>query len=156
MKIDLNKDFEEQYKNELWKGFTARELGYGVVALLVAGGIAFSVWKATGLAINLSIYAGIPSMVPIIYLAMVKHQGHTWIESLKNMWFYMQTKELPCEMEERNVSQHRIFLCRLTEPLRMGYLRSSQKKKWRFMTDAISLKISITSTRISENRKIFL
>ena len=29
MKIDLNKDFEEQYKNELWKGFTARELGYG-------------------------------------------------------------------------------------------------------------------------------
>ena len=31
------------------------------------------------------------------------------IESLKNMWFYMQTKELPCEMEERNVSQHRIF-----------------------------------------------
>ena len=48
MKIDLNKDFEEQYKNELWKGFTARELGYGVVALLVAGGIAFSVWKATG------------------------------------------------------------------------------------------------------------
>ena len=37
MKIDLNKDFEEQYKNELWKGFTARELGYGVVALLVAG-----------------------------------------------------------------------------------------------------------------------
>ena len=53
MKIDLNKDFEEQYKNELWKGFTARELGYGVVALLVAGGIAFSVWKATGLAINL-------------------------------------------------------------------------------------------------------
>ena len=41
MKIDLNKDFEEQYKNELWKGFTARELGYGVVALLVAGGIAF-------------------------------------------------------------------------------------------------------------------
>ena len=48
-------------------------------------------------------------MVPIIYLAMVKHQGHTWIESLKNMWFYMQTKELPCEMEERNVSQHRIF-----------------------------------------------
>ena len=87
MKINLNKDFEEQYKNELWKGFTARELGYGVVALLVAGGVAFSVWKATGLAINLSIYAGIPFMVPIIYLAMVKHQGHTWIESLKNMIF---------------------------------------------------------------------
>ena len=100
MKIDLNKDFEEQYKNELWKGFTARELGYGVVALLVAGGIAFSVWKATGLAINLSIYAGIPFMVPIIYLAMVKHQGHTWIESLKNMWFYMQTKELPCQRKK--------------------------------------------------------
>lgn len=123
MKIDLNKDFEEQYKNELWKGFTARELGYGVVALLVAGGIAFSVWKATGLAINLSIYAGIPFMVPIIYLAMVKHQGHTWIESLKNMWFYMQTKELPCEMEERNVSQHRIF------SMDTKYIRESKKKE---------------------------
>ena len=49
MKIDLNKDFEEQYKNELWKGFTARELGYGVVALLVAGGIAFLCGKQQAL-----------------------------------------------------------------------------------------------------------
>lgn len=63
-----------------------------VVALLVAGGIAFSVWKATGLAINLSIYAGIPFMVPIIYLAMVKHQGHTWIESLKICGFICKPK----------------------------------------------------------------
>lgn len=57
MKIDLNKDFEEQYKNELWKGFTARELLYGAVALLVAGTIAIIVRKATGLAINICIYA---------------------------------------------------------------------------------------------------
>lgn len=109
MKIDLNKDFEEQYKNELWKGFTARELAYGGVALLVAGTIALLVWKATGLAINICIYAGIPFMAPILYLAMVKHQGHTWTESLKDIWFYMQTKELPCEMEERNLSSHRVF-----------------------------------------------
>ena len=109
MKIDLNKDFEEQYKNELWKGFTARELGYGAVALLVAAVIALTVWKTTGLAINLCIYAGIPFMVPIIYLAMVKHQGQTWIEHFKNMWFYLQTKELPYEMEERNLSSHKVF-----------------------------------------------
>ena len=109
MKIDLNKDFEEQYKNELWKGFTARELGYGAVALLVAAVIALTVWKTTGLAINLCIYAGIPFMVPIIYLAMVKHQGQTWIEHFKNRWFYLQTKELPYEMEERNLSSHKVF-----------------------------------------------
>ena len=89
MKIDLNKDFEEQYKNELWKGFTARELGYGAAALLVAAVIALTVWKTTGLAINLSIYTGIPFMVPIIYLAMVKHQGQTWIESIKNVWSFL-------------------------------------------------------------------
>ncbi len=109
MKIDLNKDFEEQYKNELWKGFTARELGYGAAALLVAAVIALTVWKTTGLAINLSIYTGIPFMVPIIYLAMVKHQGQTWIESIKNVWFYLKTKELPYEMEERDFSSYRIF-----------------------------------------------
>lgn len=109
MKIDLNKDFEEQYKNELWKGFTAKELGYGAVALLVAAAIALTVWKTTGLAINLCIYAGIPFMVPIIYLAMVKHQGQTWIEHFKNMWFYLQTKKLPYEMEERNLSSHKVF-----------------------------------------------
>ena len=109
MKIDLNKDFEEQYKNELWKGFTARELGYGAAALVVAAVIALTVWKTTGLAINLSIYTGIPFMVPIIYLAMVKHQGQTWIESIKNVWFYLKTKELPYEMEERDFSSYRIF-----------------------------------------------
>ncbi|MBD9337047.1 MAG: PrgI family protein [[Ruminococcus] faecis] len=109
MKIDINKDFEKQYKNELWKGFTARELTYAGVALFVAGAIAFGVWKVTGLAINISIYAGIPFMAPIVYLAMVQHQGHTWTEYLKNIWFYLQTKELPCEMEERNSSSYRVF-----------------------------------------------
>ena len=109
MKIDINKDFEEQYKNELWKGFTARELAYAGIALFVAGMIAFGIWKITGLAINIAIYAGIPFMAPIIYLAMVKHQGHTWTEHLKNIWFYLQTKELPCEMGERNLSSHRVF-----------------------------------------------
>lgn len=69
MKIDINKDFEEQYKNELWKGFTARELAYAGIALFVAGIIAFGIWKITGLAINIAIYAGIPFMAPIIYLA---------------------------------------------------------------------------------------
>ena len=62
MKIDINKDFEEQYKNELWKGFTARELAYAGIALFVAGIIAFGIWKITGLAINIAIYAGIPFM----------------------------------------------------------------------------------------------
>ena len=109
MKIDINKDFEEQYKNELWKGFTARELAYAGIALFVAGIIAFGIWKITGIAINIAIYAGIPFMAPIIYLAMVKHQGHTWTEYLKNIWFYLQTKELPCEMEERNHSSYRLF-----------------------------------------------
>lgn len=109
MKIDLNKDFEEQYKNELWKGFTARELIYGMGALLVAGVVAFTVWKGTGLAINICIYAGIPFMAPIIYLAMVKHQGHTWLEALKNVLFYLQTRELPCEMGEKDFSSNRIF-----------------------------------------------
>lgn len=87
MKIDLNKDFEEQYKNELWKGFTARELGYGAAALLVAAVIALTVWKTTGLAINLSIYTGIPFMVPIIYLAMVKHQGRPGLNLSKTCGF---------------------------------------------------------------------
>ena len=87
MKIDLNKDFEEQYKNELWKGFTARELGYGAAALLVAAVIALTVWKTTGLAINLSIYTGIPFMVPIIYLAMVKHRGRPGLNLSKTCGF---------------------------------------------------------------------
>lgn len=126
MKIDLNKDFEEQYKNELWKGFTARELVYGGVALLVAGVIAVLLWKVTGLAINICIYAGIPFMAPIIYLAMVKHQGNTWSEYLKNVWFYTQTKELSCEMEERNRSSHRIFS--MDEKTVKGSKKKSRRK----------------------------
>lgn len=109
MKIDLNKDFENQYKNEFLKGFTLRETLYGGLAFCVAAMVGILIWWNTGIAINICIYLGIPFMIPIVAMGMIKHQGHSWSEMWKEIYFFVQTKELSVQMEERKNVNVRIF-----------------------------------------------
>lgn len=115
MKIDLNKDFENQYKNEFLKGFTVRETVYGGLALGVAAGVGILIWKNTDIPINLCVYLGIPFMIPVVAMGMLKHQGHNWSEMWKEIRFFLQTRELPLEMEERKSKNRRIFSMNRTE-----------------------------------------
>lgn len=80
------------YKNELWKGFTGKRVSVCGVALFVAGIIAFGIWKITGLAINIAIYAGIPLMAPIIYLAMINASG-TYLDRVFEKYLVLFTNE---------------------------------------------------------------
>lgn len=108
MKIDINKDFEEKYKNT-YKGLTGGEAATAAVALVIAGITAWMVWFHFGLPINVSVYLGIPVMVPVILLGIFKYQGMSLPELIKEFLYSVRTKELPYEAEEYNESYRRVF-----------------------------------------------
>lgn len=109
MKIDLNKDFETQFKSESWKGFSSGEVVCGGIALGLAAIVVFTVWNGTGLPINVCVYFGIPVMVPVVALGLLKYQGHTMADTAKEVLYFMKTRELGTEMEEMNPKHLRIF-----------------------------------------------
>lgn len=109
MKIDLNKDFETQFKSESWKGFSSGEVVCGGIALGLAAIVVLSIWHVTGLPINVCVYFGIPIMIPVVALGLLKYQGHTMLDTAKELLYFMKTRELGTEMEELDKTHRRIF-----------------------------------------------
>lgn len=100
MKIDMNKDFEKEFQYTLWKGLGGREVLSAVIAFLVSGAMVVALWHFTGLPINVCVYFGIPVMVPIAAVGIVRYQGATLWEMVKELNYLKKTRELPYEAME--------------------------------------------------------
>lgn len=100
MKIDMNKNFEEEFRVTFWKGLTARELVTGVLALLASIGTAVSLWYFTGIPVNICVYAGFPAMLLIGWAGIYQYQGMTVFQLLKEARYMGKTKELAAEAGE--------------------------------------------------------
>ena len=100
MKIDMNKDFEQEFKGTLWKGLGAREVVTGIIALLISSVVVVFVWRTTGIPINVCVYLGIPIMMPVAFIGFFRYQGATMGELLKELKYWYMTRELSFEAEE--------------------------------------------------------
>lgn len=100
MKINMNKDFETAFQSTAFKGFTWKEILTAGIALIAMGGIAAAVWYVTRLPIDVCVYFGIPVMIPIIGVGMLRYQGISMWGLMKEMWYMYRTRELPYEAEE--------------------------------------------------------
>lgn len=99
MKIDINKDFEEKYKNT-YKGFTGGEAVTAAIALVFAGAAAWAAWHFLKIPINVSIYLGIPVMIPVLLLGFYKYQGTGMAGLIKDLLYFLRTRELSYEAGE--------------------------------------------------------
>lgn len=108
MKIEINKDFEERYQST-YKGLTIGEAVTAVIALGIACGVALAAWIFFGLPINVSIYLGVPAMVPIVVLGFYRYQGSRPLELLKEVLYFIRTQELAAELEEYKTDQAKRF-----------------------------------------------
>lgn len=97
MKIEINKDYESEFKKTVWKGLTLRELVTGAAALLASGTTAFFVWKHTGLPVSVCSYIGMPWMLLIGGMGLLRYQGATPKELLGEMLYTWRTRELSGE-----------------------------------------------------------
>lgn len=101
MKITLNEDFETEFKNEAWKGFTRRELLFAALALAAGFSAGIAAWWVTGLPINVCVYFGIPFIIVVGLLGLYTYQGKSTIALAKEIRYMWKTRKLACRMEER-------------------------------------------------------
>lgn len=121
MQIQVNKDIEEEYRNELMKGFTLRELVYLVAAVVVIAAVCVLVWKKGGVQIDVAVFAGIPFGCVILFFGFRRYQGLTVYGYLKEMLYEHRTRTLAYEGDGLP-EQREVFTMER---------RTGSKRKWR-------------------------
>ncbi len=121
MIVDINKDFLTEYKDDLWKGFSGRELGTIIVAGGVAAGIVALISGFSGMKPSDAVYIALPAAFPILLLGFFRYQGYLYpIELLKEIAFTQRTRHLHFE------SQDNVFIG--TRKYKIDYTDDKQKK----------------------------
>lgn len=107
MNIPINKNLEE-YKNEMVKGFTLREIICLLISLGIIAGAVLILWWQTGLAPDICIYIGLPLGIPTLLLGFGKIQGVTFDVYIKEVVYEKRTRILTYDADELP-EENRIF-----------------------------------------------
>lgn len=100
MQIPINKDLEEAYRDELFKGFTIREVIYVMASFLLIGGVTVLIWKKTGLSPDTSVFVGLPFGIPTLFMGFKRYQGLTAGAYLKEILYEYRTGILTYDADE--------------------------------------------------------
>ena len=100
MKIDINKDLEKAFPDDLWKGFTLKQIITFSVGLIMAAGTIIALWVFLKISPVTGSYIAIPVMLPICFIGIYEYQNHSLWAMYKEMRFYRATKKLTYGAEE--------------------------------------------------------
>lgn len=100
MRININRDIEEAYKDQFMKGFTMRECGYIALALILALVVGYILYHFLSVPLSVSAYIALPFLAPPLLIGFVKIQGLTLIEYLKEILYERKIKELYYDADE--------------------------------------------------------
>lgn len=100
MKININRDIEEAYKDQFMKGFTMRETGYIALAFASIILVAFVLCGVIGVPITISVYVSLPFGVPALLMGFKNFQGLTVVEYIKELLYEKKIQELYYDADE--------------------------------------------------------
>lgn len=100
MQISINKEIEEEYRDQFMRGFSMKECAYIAVALFLIMGVAILTAYFFELSFNICFYIGLPFGIPVIIMGFVKFQGLTLTEYIKELIYEHKTKELFYDADE--------------------------------------------------------
>lgn len=101
MKVNINKDFLTEYKDDVWKGFSMKELITLIIAACVAGGVICLLHFRFGIDPATAVYGGVPVAIPIILLGFFKYQGYlNPIDYIREIMFTGKIRLLTYETAE--------------------------------------------------------
>ena len=109
MKVNINKDFLTEYKDDVWKGFSMKELITLIVAAFVAGCVVCLLHFKFGIEPATAVYGGVPAAIPVILFGFFKYQGYlNPVDFIREIIFTGNVKLLTYETAEsaRPVKMH--------------------------------------------------
>lgn len=129
MKIDINKDFEEAFPNEVYSGFTLGQCVAAVSGMVLSFGAAFLLWKIFKIPIVECTYLAIPLMVPVCAIGFFKYQGQSLIGIIREFLYCRKTEKLAYSAGEYRKSTGQVFSMRRMPGPGFGDRKGNRKKK---------------------------
>ena len=120
MKININKDFVTEYRDEFVKGFTLKETAtFGITVGICIGGMVIA-YKFFGIDPQLGAYLSIPFAFPFLILGFYKYQGYLYLpELIKEIQFSKKLQKLSIADVEPN-RKEKIFSVTKRAEIRHG------------------------------------
>lgn len=109
MNIKLNKDFEREYPDDVWKGFTKRQTLTIALAAALGSCIIVGIWYLTGIRPYYCVYLGMPVIAGILFGGFKQYQGMYLEEYIKELIFEWKTRQLSYEADELDEQSIRTF-----------------------------------------------
>lgn len=100
MDIKINKDFEKEYKNELFRGLTTREVLGLATSAAVGMGVVYLLYHYAGVPMSVGVYAGVFAAAPCMFVAFQDIQGMTPLRYLAEIRYAHKTRLLTYEADE--------------------------------------------------------
>ena len=129
MKIDINKDFEEAFPNEVFSGFTLGQCMAAAAGMMLSFGAAFLLWRLLGIPIVECTYIAIPLMVPVCAIGFFKYQGQSLAGIIREFFYSRHTEKLAYSAGEYQRRCRRIFSAGRSPEIRPGKDRKKQREK---------------------------
>ena len=106
MKININKDFLKEYKNDFWKGFSMTDIIHIAEGFLCAGAVVAGLVLGFKIPITIAIYCAVPVAAPVIFIGFYKYQGYL---SVKELVKHCQQKAYPSPDAKAGWSSRSIY-----------------------------------------------
>ncbi len=142
MNIPINKDFEREYQEDVWRGFSLRQLIFLGIGVCIGASIVLFAYFYLGFPIQACVYLGVPAMAPALVAGFYTYQGMTILEYVKVILYEKKTEVLIWEAGEMicpDLKTQSKLTCsekrkkrkrrRQTVKRKRQYLRMSKKRK---------------------------
>lgn len=94
MHIKINKDFQTEYKEELFRGLSAKEAVSLAAGAGVAGLLTFLLYDRAGVPVEAGIYAGVFCAIPVLMAGFLTIQGLSPARYFKEAVYAYRTRLL--------------------------------------------------------------
>lgn len=82
LNIQINKDIES-YNSDVWKGLSGRQIVYGLLTMLIGGGIIIVCTELAAFSLSAAVYMAVPFALPIALQGFVSINHMTMTEIVK-------------------------------------------------------------------------
>lgn len=86
MNININKDFEKEYKDDSWRGFSMQEVCCIGIALSMAAAVSMWFYYTYHVPLNTVIYTGVPPAIPLLVYGFYRYQGMNLLELIREVF----------------------------------------------------------------------
>ena len=125
MNININKDFEKEYKDDSWRGFSMQEVCCIGIALSMAAAVSMWFYYTYHVPLNTVIYTGVPPAIPLLVYGFYRYQGMNLLELIREVFEAgeaekIREKSMDRGREKRSRKQRTVKRRRYKNPIWKG------------------------------------